>query len=138
MNRKERFKKSYEYLRSKGRIHTQKDAAEKMKTTQQNMSAALKGNEKVLTDNFIIRFCAAFEGLINSEWLLTGEGSMLIGDITGDNNAIGHGASVSNSNDSKIVEKLLDEISEQRKLVSESQRQVDRLLSIVEKMTSNL
>lgn len=75
---------------------------------------------------------------LNRSWLLTGEGSMLIGDISGDNNAIGHGASVSNSNDSKIVEKLLDEISEQRKLVSESQRQVDRLLSIVEKMTSNL
>lgn len=75
---------------------------------------------------------------LNRVWLLTGEGSMLIGDISGDSNAIGHGASVSNSNDSKIVEKLLDEISEQRKLVSESQRQVDRLLSIVEKMTSNL
>ncbi len=75
---------------------------------------------------------------LNRSWLLTGEGSMLIGDISGDSNAIGHGASVSNSNDSKIVEKLLDEISEQRKLVSESQRQVDRLLSIVEKMTSNL
>lgn len=75
---------------------------------------------------------------LSASWLLTGEGSMLIGDISGDSNAIGHGASVSNSNDSKIVEKLLDEISEQRKLVSESQRQVDRLLSIVEKMTSNL
>ena len=75
---------------------------------------------------------------LNRSWLLTGEGSMLIGDISGDSNAIGHGASVSNSNDSKIVEKLIDEISEQRKLVSESQRQVDRLLSIVEKMTSNL
>lgn len=75
---------------------------------------------------------------LSASWLLTGEGSMLIGDISGDSNAIGHGASVSNSNDSKIVEKFLDEISEQRKLVSESQRQVDRLLSIVEKMTSNL
>lgn len=138
MNRKERFEKSYEYLRSKGRIHTQKDAAEKMKTTQQNMSAALKGNEKVLTDNFIIRFCAAFDGAINSDWLLTGEGSMLVGDVSGDNNAIGHGASVTHSDCCNIVDKFLGELAEQRKLVSESQRQVDRLLSIIEKMTNNI
>ena len=75
---------------------------------------------------------------LNRDWLLYGEGPMLVGDVTGDNNAIGHGASVTTTNDSRVVEKLLDEISEQRRLVSESQRQVDRLLSIVEKMTNNM
>ena len=75
---------------------------------------------------------------LSRTWLLTGEGSMLLGDVSGDHNAIGHGASVTHSDCRNIVEKFLGELAEQRKLVSESQRQVDRLLSIVEKMTNNI
>ena len=75
---------------------------------------------------------------LNRTWLLTGEGSMLVGDVSGDNNAIGHGASVTHSDCCNIVDKFLGELAEQRKLVSESQRQVDRLLSIIEKMTNNI
>ncbi len=75
---------------------------------------------------------------ISASWLLTGEGSMLLGDVSGDNNAIGHGASVTHSDCCNIVDKFLGELAEQRKLVSESQRQVDRLLSIIEKMTNNI
>ena len=73
---------------------------------------------------------------LNRTWLLTGEGSMLLGDVSGDNNAIGHGASVTHSDCCNIVDKFLGELAEQRKLVSESQRQVDRLLSIIEKITN--
>jgi len=75
---------------------------------------------------------------LSRTWLLTGEGSMLLGDVSGDNNAIGHGASVTHSDCCNIVDKFLGELAEQRKLVSESQRQVDRLLSIIEKMTNNI
>ena len=59
-----------------------------------------------------------------------------VGDVSGDNNAIGHGASVTHSDCCNIVDKFLGELAEQRKLVSESQRQVDRLLSIIEKITN--
>ena len=75
---------------------------------------------------------------LSRTWLLTGEGSMLLGDVSGNNNAIGHGASVTHSDCCNIVDKFLGELAEQRKLVSESQRQVDRLLSIIEKMTNNI
>ncbi len=75
---------------------------------------------------------------LSRTWLLTGEGSMLLGDVSGDHNAIGHGASVTHSDCCNIVDKFLGELAEQRKLVSESQRQVDRLLSIIEKMTNNI
>lgn len=75
---------------------------------------------------------------LNVEWLLTGEGSMILGDVSGNNNAIGHGASATHSDSCNIVDKFLGELAEQRKLVSESQRQVDRLLSIIEKMTNNI
>ncbi len=131
MNRKERFEKSYEYLRSKGCFHTQKDAAEKMKTTQQNMSAALKGNEKVLTDNFIIRFCAAFDGIINSEWIMEGTGTMLIGDVNGGNNAIGEKSQVFVHGDENIG-KLIEEMAAQRETF---QMQINHLLKIIDKLT---
>ena len=52
MERKERLQTAYEYLRNQGRVHTQKDVASTMEATRQNVSAALKGKDGVLTDNF--------------------------------------------------------------------------------------
>lgn len=76
MSRAERLNEAYNYLRFKGIISTQKDVAMAMNSTQPNVSSALRGEEKVLTDNFLHRFSNAYED-ISSCWLLTGEGSML-------------------------------------------------------------
>ena len=73
--RSERLNTAYNALKKKGVVHTQKDVAEKMGASASNVSSALKGVEKVLTYNFIIRFCETFK--INPQWLLTGEGEML-------------------------------------------------------------
>lgn len=68
---------------------------------------------------------------------MTGEGEMLKSNISqmsqGDNftNIAGHGKNVNNSS---TLDKAIDEISEQRKLVAKSQEQIDRLLTIIEKM----
>jgi len=77
MEKKERFVKAYEYLKSIGLVHTQKDVAEKMNSTAPNVSSAMKGVESVLTDRFLSRFCEAFNGVFSLNWLLTGEGPML-------------------------------------------------------------
>lgn len=77
MERKERLQTAYEYLRNQGRVHTQKDVASTMEATRQNVSAALKGKDGVLTDNFLRRFNLAFGEPFNLDWLLTGEGEML-------------------------------------------------------------
>lgn len=77
MDKKERFNKAYNYLRSEGLIAKQEHLAEKMGATRPNVSLALKGNTKVLTDNFLTRFCRAYPGTFNLEWLLSGEGEML-------------------------------------------------------------
>lgn len=74
---------------------------------------------------------------LNTGWLMTGEGQMLKENITqhanGDNNTqiAGNGNLVEMSSSLKLA---IEEIAEQRKLVSKSQEQIDRLLAIIEKM----
>lgn len=81
---------------------------------------------------------------LNRDWLLYGEGEMIKGNVTqtshGDNspNIAGNG---NNVNSASTIDKALDEIAEQRKLVaksqeqvSKSQEQIDRLLAIIEDM----
>jgi phage repressor protein C with HTH and peptisase S24 domain len=80
MDKKERLIKAYDYLREKGLAHTQKDIAEKMKSTQQNVSSALNGKESVLTNNFLARFNNAYDNIFSLGWLLKGEGEMLNGN----------------------------------------------------------
>lgn len=76
MNKKERLNEAVNYLKYKGIVKKQEDIAKKMKASRTNVSCALSGNEKVLTDNFIARFCAAYTE-ISYTWLLLGAGDML-------------------------------------------------------------
>ncbi len=48
-----------------------------MGATPPNVSSALKGDGKVLTDKFLLRFNAAYDNLFDKNWLLTGDGEML-------------------------------------------------------------
>lgn len=82
MERKDRLKEAFEYLRNKGEVHTQKDLAERMGATRPNVSGAFKGDIKILTDKFIRRFNDAFDNLFNLDWLLTGNGEMLAVGLT--------------------------------------------------------
>lgn len=77
MSTTNRLNEAFQYLRSRGIIHSQKDLSDAMEATPPNISSALKGNPKVLTEKFIRRFCEAFNGMISYDWLLTGEGEML-------------------------------------------------------------
>lgn len=100
MNKQQRFKSAFDYLRSIGAIHTQKDLADKIGASQSNVCSALKGVEKVLTDRFLIRFNAAFSEKFNTDWLLTGEGKMLRDQSTTNiarNNTYGDNASENNN-----------------------------------------
>lgn len=80
MDKKERFYAAYEHLLSLGRVHKQKDVATAMGSTEGNISQAMKGNPKVLTDRFLMRFIQAFPDIFSMQWLFTGDGSMLIND----------------------------------------------------------
>ena len=75
--KKDRFRMAYEYLEYKHIISRQEDLANMMKSTQSNVSGALSGSERILTDRFLRRFHACFPQLFSLEWLLNGNGEML-------------------------------------------------------------
>lgn len=74
---------------------------------------------------------------LNTGWLMTGEGEMLKSGVSiengdGSTQVIGDG---NNVNTPSALDKALDEIAAQRRLVEKSQEQIDRLLAVVEKLT---
>ena len=75
------FKEAFNYVKSLGMVHTQKGVALRLKASEGNISKAIKGDPKILTDSFLRRFNAAFGNQFNEVWLLTGEGEMLKSDI---------------------------------------------------------
>jgi phage repressor protein C with HTH and peptisase S24 domain len=79
-NKVERLNEAFNYLRYNGLIATQKDVSDALGSSPSNISKALKGDERVLTDNFLVRFSDTFSD-ISSAWLLTGEGKMLKANI---------------------------------------------------------
>lgn len=78
MERKERFKEAFEYLKSRGSVHTQRDIALKMDSSEGNISKVFKGDERFLTDRFLRRFNEAYGNIFNIEWLIDGVGEMLV------------------------------------------------------------
>ena len=82
MEKQERFVKAFAFLRENGYIHTQKDLAVALKSTEGNVSRMLKGDPKVLTDNMCKRLSRAF-GMISVNWLIHGDGEMV---VVNDNN----------------------------------------------------
>lgn len=103
MDTKERINKAVEMLRFKGTFKSQKQLANILGKSEGNISRALKGDEKYLTNGFIICFADKFGTIINKEWLLTGKGEMLAqptatqtnegnnnNNVVGDNNNVGN------------------------------------------------
>ena len=75
--RKDRLNEVYEHLRNHFGIHTKTQFATVLKITQPALSSAMNGNEAYLTDNLFKRICAAYQGVFNLDYLLTGNGQLL-------------------------------------------------------------
>ena len=97
------YNKMIEVLQKRGFAHKQKDIAERMKSSESNISKAKKGDPKVLNESFLIRLNHAYGNIFNATWITSGEGEMLadtessvisrinIGDINNSQNvAVGH------------------------------------------------
>ena len=138
-----RLSEAIEYLKSNGMIHKQQDIAERMQADKSNVSRALSGDEKYLTDNFIKRFNVAFGNRFNVEWLIKGEGEMLrpeqnVSDVSGSTvvgaNVNGNGNNISN-NDASNIAGMIELQKGYQDMMKKSQEQIDRLLAVIERLT---
>ena len=137
---RERLNVCFDYLRNKGIVHTQKDVADRMGSKKHSISRAFNGTPDYLTESFIDRFAATFG--LNSDWIRYGIGEMTDCEASPQsasivNNQVGNGNHFANGS----VERFLNELAAQRELTKEaqqqltkSQEQMDRLITIIEKM----
>ena len=79
-DRKDRLLEVYEHLRKNRGVHTKKDMAETIGVTLPALYSAFGGSDPYLTDNLFKKICYAFPGVFNIDYLLTGEGSLLVDD----------------------------------------------------------
>lgn len=82
IGRQKRLKEVYDHLRAHHGIHTQKDFADLLRKSRNAVTLALNGNEAYLTDKLFRNICEVFPGVFNLDYLLTGEGTLLMGDHT--------------------------------------------------------
>ena len=80
MSKKDRFCAAYENLRHIDKIRTQQALADVIGSTSQNVSRALSGNTKELTDNILLRFLTAYPDIFSMSWMFTGKGTMLLNE----------------------------------------------------------
>ena len=108
MDKRERFNKAYNFLKYEGVVKKQEDVAIAMKASAANVSSALKGREKFLTDNFLMRFASAFKQ-ISLDWLLSGTEPMLTAEFN-----------FKSENKPQVLESLVDkDIQEEQKKMTE-------------------
>lgn len=75
--RKERLNQVYRHLFAHFGISSQTEFADALHIQRTALSAAMNGNKAYLTNNLFNKICAAFPGVFNLDYLITGEGFLL-------------------------------------------------------------
>ena len=127
MNRKDRLREVYEYLRNNGFVHTQKAFADALGKAEGTLSKAFKGDEKSLTDNLFVQVTLAFPNIFNINYLLTGEGTLLAGDGVSDESINRSYTDTEVDVLKKQIEALEDTIKRQKQIIEHYESFVDLL-----------
>lgn len=125
VKRQKRLKEVYEHLRANFGIHTQEDFANSLHKSRNAITLALNGNEKYLTDKLFKSICEAYPGVFNLEYLLTGEGEMLISRKTDDVEPVE--SSVSFDPMKELVNELRERIADKDKQIAMLNQYIDDL-----------
>ena len=75
-----RLNEVYKYLYAFSGVTSKTDFAEKLRMQRTGLSAAFNGSKANLTDNLFMKICAVFPDTFNLDYLLTGEGSLLLNE----------------------------------------------------------
>ena len=73
-----RVAEALHYLIKEGNYKNQEEIAKEIGCTASNLSGIKKGRERVLTENLLMRFAQTFRSTINKDWVLFGDGEMII------------------------------------------------------------
>ena len=142
MGRKEQLEIIYDYLRSKGIVHTKKEFAQKLEMNYSSISNAFSGNEKCLTESlFVSRIGSTFSDIFSKEWLKTGTGNMLKSDGI----SVTIGEMVNNgSGTQKVVGLNLEDTDSMKNMIillqtkcAEQDAYINQLLEIINNLSKN-
>ena len=78
MEKAQRLNEVYKYVFAHFDIRSQKDFADFLHVQRTGLSAAMNGSKANLTKNLFTKICAAFPGVFNLDYLLTGNGELLL------------------------------------------------------------
>ena len=78
-----RIVEAIHYLIKQGNYKKQEEIANEIGCTPSNLSGFKKGRDGVLTENMLIRFAQTFRSTINKDWVLFGDGEMIIKSADG-------------------------------------------------------
>lgn len=73
-----RIVEALHYLIKEGNYKNQEEIANEIGCTPSNLSGFKKGRDGVLTENLLMRFAQTFRSTINKDWVLFGDGDMII------------------------------------------------------------
>ena len=76
--RKKTLNEVYEYLHNHCGLHTKSDFADILEVKRAGLYSAMNGNESYLTDSLFRKICAKYQGVFDINYLLTGEGTLLL------------------------------------------------------------
>lgn len=76
--RKKTLNEVYEYLHNHCGLHTKSDFADILEVKRAGLYSAMNGNESYLTDSLFRKICAKYQGVFDINYLLSGEGTLLL------------------------------------------------------------
>lgn len=129
-----RLKKVINWLIFKEIAENERALADLLGYTKSSFSQIVNGKVP-LSDKFLKSICALDKN-INDVWIKTGNGDMLVRPINQSVNGDNNTQIAGNNNHIALpstLDRAINEIAEQRKLVSKAQEQIDRLITLLER-----
>ena len=96
----------------------------------------LKKEKSSVSLSFLDDFCSKYP--VNKDYLVDGTGSPLLIDspVNWNSNVASNIGGDNNQNSGMVIESLASQLAEKDRQIAKSQEQIDRLLTLIEKMTS--
>ena len=127
IEKQKRLNDVYRHVYGTDGIDSQTAFANKVGVQRTVMSAAMNGNKSYLTKNLFMKICAAFPGVFNLDYLLTGEGTLLAVDGVSDESINRSYTDTEVDVLKKQIEALEDTIKRQKQIIEHYESFVDLL-----------